>query len=250
MPTFTAHNIRLSDGRLTFPDNDLVEESGRFLAAMRTLRAFFPSETIPHTSVADLGCLEGGYAVGFARAGFAVVGIEAREQNIECCRYVEKDIALQNLRFVQDDARNVAKYGPFDAVFCCGLLYHLDKPREFLETLAECTRRVLVLDTHYAEEHVPAAYATSLSDVAVHENNVGRWYREFEDKVSEDVVEGSRWSSWGNVRSFWIERKHLIRSLSDVGFDVIYEQCDAYDMLTDRFREEHSRSMFVAAKSS
>jgi SAM-dependent methyltransferase len=250
MPAFTAHNIELRHGRLTFPANELVEESGRFQAAMRTLRVVFRPEEIASTSIADLGCLEGGFAAGFARHGFQATGIEARDRNVECCRYVEQDLALPGLRFVQDDARNVARHGPFDAVFCCGLLYHLDEPGAFLRTLGSCTRRVLILDTHYADEVVPGAHATRLSEMAVHEGNAGRWYREFAEAVSDEEMQDARWSSWGNMRSFWIERRHLLQTLVAVGFDTVYEQYDiADDIRTDRFREEQCRSMFVAVKS-
>lgn len=249
MPTFTAHNMRLSDGRFTFPANDLIESSGRFMSAMRTLAVFFRREDYPSTSLADLGCLEGGYSVGFARAGFKVTGIEARDRNLECCRYVERDSGLSNLRFVKDDARNVAEYGPFDVVFCCGLLYHLDQPREFLQILAGSTRRLLILDTHYAEVRVPPAYAAALSGLVAHEGNVGRWYHEFAEDATDDEIRDARWSSWGNRRSFWIERTHLLQDLVEVGFDVVYEQQDTDDdLLASRFRDELGRSTFIAVK--
>ena len=110
----------------------MIAESGVCQASLRTLRSLFRPEEIPTTSVVDLGCLEGGYAAAFARAGFCATGIEVRDLNMESCRFVESELQLDNLAFIQDDARNVEKHGPFDAVFCCGLLYHLDHPRAFL----------------------------------------------------------------------------------------------------------------------
>ena len=35
-------------------------------------------------------------------------------------------------------------------VFCCGLLYHLDKPKEFLDTLSAVTTKLLILQTHFS----------------------------------------------------------------------------------------------------
>ena len=70
--------------------------------------------------IADLGCLEGGFAVEFARMGFQVVGIEVRENNIAACNYVKAHTSLPNLRFVHDSAWNIAQHGSFDAIFCCG----------------------------------------------------------------------------------------------------------------------------------
>jgi hypothetical protein len=49
------------------------------------------------TRIADLGCLEGGYSVEFARLGYQTLGLDVREANIEVCRYVKSRVALPNL---------------------------------------------------------------------------------------------------------------------------------------------------------
>jgi SAM-dependent methyltransferase len=249
LPAFTAHNIKLLDGRETLPGRGLIEESGVSQATLRTLKSLFRPADVPSTSIVDLGCLEGGYTVGFARAGFRATGIEVRDRNMECCRFVEQEVKLDNLNFIQDDARNLDKYGSFDAVFCCGLLYHLDQPTAYLKTLAECTRRVLILQTHFAEDTLPKPHQERLSAMSIHEGNLGRWYREFDEGVSVEEVAESAWSAWGNNDSFWIEKKHLLRSLANAGFDCIYEQYDLVsDIVTDTFWEEQGRGMFIAVK--
>jgi hypothetical protein len=248
MPAFTAHNIELPDGRQTNPEFGLIEHSGVCQATLRSLRSLFGPDEIASASVADLGCLEGGYTLAFARAGFHATGIEVRDQNIECCRYIQSQVGLPNLAFIQDDVRNIAAYGPFDAVFCCGLLYHLDRPGEYIQALGRQTRRVLILQTHYASERVPEAHAPSLSELVWHEGNLGRWYKEFEEGVSEKDVEDNLWASWGNRTSFWIEKRYLVRSLLSAGFDCVYEQFDYFDPITETYWEDQTRSMFVAVK--
>jgi hypothetical protein len=43
--------------------------------------------------IADLGCLEGGYAVEFTRMGFSeVVGIEVRKSNFANCMFVKERV--------------------------------------------------------------------------------------------------------------------------------------------------------------
>lgn len=249
LPAFSAHNIKLPDGRETLPGQGLIEQSGVSQAALRTLKSLFRPEEIPGTSVVDLGCLEGGYTLAFARAGFRATGLEVRDQNIECCRFVEQEVKLDNLTFVQDDARNVGEYGPFDATFCCGLLYHLDSPTAYLKTLAACTRRALILQTHFAQDTLPKPHEGRLSEMSWHEGNPGRWYREFDESASREEVAGALWASWGNNASFWIEKKHLLRSLVDAGFDCVYEQYDFLsDIVSDTYWEEQGRSMFIAVK--
>lgn len=248
-PTFTAHNIELPDGTQTKPGFEVTANSGVCQAALRTLRVHFSEDEIPETSLVDLGCLEGGYSAAFAQAGFKVTGVEVRDLNMAKCRYVEQRLQLDHLRFLQADVRQIADIGPFDAVFCCGLLYHLDHPRAFLETLAQCTRRMLILQTHFTEDRVPAAHAANLSEMTMHEGNLGRWYREYPDDATPQQIADAAWASWGNPRSFWIEKKHLLNNLLQVGFSSVYEQFDYLaDVVTDTFPEDQGRGMFVAVK--
>src|SRR4029077_19074480 len=149
---FTAHNIRLDNGSLTKPDvGHSMDANGWFVSARRLLDTVFPGDKSRYR-LADLGCLEGGFAVEFARMGFQVLGVEVREANIAACNYVKANTDLPNLEFIKDDARSVAKYGVFDVVFCCGLLYHLDKPKEFLNTLSAVTTKLLILQTHFSTD--------------------------------------------------------------------------------------------------
>lgn len=60
MPPFTAHNIRLDDGRCTMPDAPLLlEQWPGFHSVSRVLDVVFPAGK-EHLRIADLGCLEGG----------------------------------------------------------------------------------------------------------------------------------------------------------------------------------------------
>jgi 2-polyprenyl-3-methyl-5-hydroxy-6-metoxy-1,4-benzoquinol methylase len=88
-PEFTSHNIRLDDGTFTKPDYPVSMEftPGLYLPAECWRPCFL--ETRTGIRLADLGCLEGGYAVEFARMGFQVLGMDVRESNITTCNYRE-----------------------------------------------------------------------------------------------------------------------------------------------------------------
>lgn len=252
MTTFTAHNIDLGGGAQTLAGHALLADAPITKSVLRTLALLCPVGS-GGKSIADLGALEGGYAVEFARAGYDTLGIEARAANFEKCKAVADALALPNLRFVCDDVRNLAAYGPFDAVFCSGLLYHLDEPTAFLQLLAESTRRVLVLQTHYAMRRRPPLWREyppyRFSRLVEHEGNKGRWYREFLGPTTEEKMEHALWASYGNRRSFWIEKGHLIETLRRVGFPTVYEQLDFVpDAVADRYVRRHHRSLFVAVR--
>ncbi|BCZ24969.1 class I SAM-dependent methyltransferase [Mycobacterium senriense] len=244
---FTAHNIKLDDGTFTRPEStQSMTDHPWFISSRGVLETVFPGDK-SKIRVADLGCLEGGYAVEFARLGFKVLGVEVRESNIAACNYVKSRTNLPNLEFVQDDAFNIAKHGVFDAVFCCGLLYHLDRPKEFLEAVSVATNKLLILQTHFSlisrnavrfklstrarwfTDRIlrrPESTQFVLSAPTKNEGLAGRWYTEFQNNQSFKDRESAKWASWDNRRSFWIQREHLLQTIHDVGFDLVMEQYD------------------------
>jgi hypothetical protein len=273
---FTAHNIRLDDGTLTKPDEAYSMESHPwFMSARRIVDTVFPGDK-QRLRLADLGCLEGGYAVEFARMGLQVLGIEVRESNLAACNHVKARTDLPNLRFVRDDVLNIAEHGVFDVVFCSGLLYHLDRPKSFLETLAAVTTKLVILQTHFSTHapfagsrfskwarkalskltgHKPGQLVTyDLSALTENEGLAGRWFTEFSSDKSFSERERSKWASWDNRRSFWIQREFLLQAIQDVGFDLVMESFDglrpsiAESMLRGFYLNE-GRGTFVGVKT-
>ncbi len=67
---FTHHNIRLDDGTFTKPESKLsMADYPYCISARNILEAVFPGDKT-QLRLVDIGCLEGGYAVEFARMGF------------------------------------------------------------------------------------------------------------------------------------------------------------------------------------
>ena len=177
-------------------------------------------------AVADLGCLHGAYSVAFARAGYQVTGIDARADNIAECEKRAAAEPLPALRFIEDDVRNLAQHGPFDAVFCCGLLYHLDEPVKFLALLGQVTTKLLIVQTHYAR-----------TGDAVNEGYDGIW--------ADEGGADNPWAAWRNPRSFWLTKPALLAAMQDAGFDLVLE---CHDHLAD-INGSASRGMFAAVRS-
>lgn len=250
--TFSGHNIRLDDGTQTKPDlGYTIDEHPWCRASKRLLTTMFPGDR-SQLRLADLGCLEGGYAVEFARLGFDVLGVEVRESNHAACQYVRSRVAAPRLNFVQDDAWNIERHGVFDVMFCCGLFYHLDRPREFLHTLSRATRKLLILQTHFSTDADNPHF--NLSPLTEHEGLQGRWYSEFSSDAEFSDRENARWSSWDNTRSYWIKRDHLLQAIQDAGFDLVLEQFDSLgpdivESMNTGFYRTQERGTFIAIKS-
>lgn len=288
-PEFCNHNILLDDGTRTIPGVEFLISNWEFCkGVIRTLDHVFKGRDRSAIRVADLGCLEGGYSVAFARHGYQVLGIEAREKNYKKCLYVKSRVDLPNLEFVKDDVRNIEKYGTFDAVFCSGVLYHLDKPYSFLKTLGQVTRDVLLVQSHYAtgalkflfppcqqppsllEWNIRLKWMKFISDLkrkfpyllnggkpyqclsrlSVHEGKLGRWAFEYSPQTSREKVEDLSLSAYGNPVSFWLHKKDLLQSIKESGFGIIYEQYDNLGNISaNRYIENHNRSLFVGIKN-
>jgi hypothetical protein len=266
--TYTAHNVRFPDGTYTMAkDLPLLSDRPQIKSILNILKDV--AHLIPEQStLVDLGCLEGGYAVEFARAGYRTTGIEVRANNFACCEQVRAKAGLNHLKFVMDDVRNTPKYGPFDVTFCAGLLYHLDQPIEFIKMLAKQTNKVLVLHTHFSNFYEPMYDGFQsktleklkrrlklksqkrnfhLSKIETHEGVQGRWYGEFAPEASENQQEGLRWASWKNHRSFWVTKEDLMVSLKSAGFDYVFESFDHLN-LAEHSLEANSWGQFIAIK--
>jgi SAM-dependent methyltransferase len=231
---FTSHNVRLDDGALTYPvAGRTMDETGNYAAVRRMLPILFP-EGWRGRSLVDLGCLEGGFATEFARLGLQATGLDVRDSNIANAEHIRARVDLPNLRFVCDDAWNVAAHGPFDIVFCVGLHYHISEPHRFMVEMARACRRAMFLDTWTApeEDDHPSVGIYNLSPLVEHEGLPGRWFGEHEldAGADKDRLNALKWASWGNQTSFWPTKGALIRSMRQAGFDMV---CEDYNQLPD-----------------
>lgn len=252
-PSFTAHNIRLDDGTQTKPEIGFtMADHPNLVSARRLLSLLYPGRK-SNIRIADIGCLEGGYAVEFARLGFDVLGLEVRDSNFAACRLVKERVNLPNLIFVQDIAWNLAKYGRFHVVFCCGLFYHFDRPVEFLRLLAGVTEKMLILQTHFATDEPNPKYCLSEKIDEDAEGYRGRWLMEFADDAAFAVRDEARWASWANRKSLWLKRADLLQAIVDVGFDTCLEQFDGLGHIATSLEsglyKTDSRGTFVGIKT-
>jgi SAM-dependent methyltransferase len=162
--------------------------------------------------VLDLGCLEGQFAIEFARTGAEVIGVEAREANIQKARFARQVLQLDNLKLIQDDVRNLSrqKYGMFDVILCSGILYHLGVPDVFgfVERMHETSKRLLIVDTHTSLRQTNRAVTHKGNDY------YGYDWREYPDDDIEVAKRERLWASWENPVSFIFTRPSLVNLFS------------------------------------
>jgi SAM-dependent methyltransferase len=246
---FTAHRVEVAPGVWTAPpgsDDPLIaastavvlDQAGGGLDGMRIL---------------DIGCLEGGYTVTFARLGAReAVGLEIRETNLARCRYLQRALDLANVRFVRGDARAlpVDELGTFDLVFASGILYHLDDPFGFLAACTELTLQTLVLDTHVASPHAWAHGC--LPELTSRDwrgtSYLGRIAVEHERELSPGELEQRPWASYGNLTSFWLTEDSLVRLVRNLGFPLVLKVFLEQPYRCDEGCPWECRTIYVAKK--
>ena len=255
---WTSHNIALTDQITTMPGQpDFIETDLRLKAVLRVLTLLYRGQ-LANLRVADLGCLEGGFALALAQRGMSVVGVEARVRNLEKAQLLQEHFELPHLEFVLGDVKNFTRddFGDFDVVLALGILYHLDQPSAWLRQIAQATRSVLFIDSHYA----PADEASlalideriaQLSSLERIEDGTdayeGRWFFEYGEEVER---EDQLWASYSNRKSFRLTKESLLRAVANAGFDLVLEQHDYSAALYKHFTTKFPRVMLVAVKGT
>lgn len=245
---WTNHNIRLQENLYTIDQNRLI---GSEVKVQRILQivADWTSKSWENLRVLDLACLEGLYGLEMALQGAEVVGVDARQANVEKARFAKEVLGVNNISFYQDDVRNlsVEKYGYFDVILCLGILYHLNVPDVFylLENIAQTGRGLAVVDTHVSP-------TSEISYQYQQQTYWGRSYTEHSPESSLQEREKVLWSSLDNVESFWLTRASLFHFLHRVGFTSVYE-CHQplvrkYEVM--REQKQADRATFVAIKGT
>jgi hypothetical protein len=152
-------------------------------------------------TVLELGSLEGGHSFSIARRVDRVTAIEGRAANLQKAQLVQRLLGMENVTFRQADLESASLdvAGSFDALFCVGLLYHLQRPWLLLDRFSAWSDRVF-LQTHFAD----AAQETR-------DGVPGRSYAEYGRR---DPLSGL------SQTSFWLTLPALVGRLEQNGYRV------------------------------
>ncbi len=215
---WTGHNIHIQDGVYTIAPR-VIRDEFRLKRIVQCVLDLLGG-SVKGKRVLDLACLEGLFAIEFARRNAVCLGIEGREANIERARFVKRVLSLDNLELVQDDVRNLSaeRHGYFDVVLCLGILYHLDVPDvfAFIERLGEVCQNVCIVDTRITLR--PKEYVT-YKNVSYH----GVRGDEHDVRDSQSTKLARLWASLDNVDNFYLSRATLCNALTRAGFTSVFE---------------------------
>ena len=163
--------------------------------------------------VLELGCLEGGHSLALSRLGPSeLVAVDGRAANHSRACVIKNLFALDRVRFVFDDVRQVTpeRYGSFDVVVAMGVLYHLPDPHVLVANLARLAD-VVYMSTHYANDKHPRHSPDGELDTP--------WGR-FRGKPYHEYGLSDPLSGLEN-QSFWLRQDDLLEMCRRAGFTQV-----------------------------
>ena len=176
--------------------------------ALNDPRLDFFCEAFPKARrILELGSLEGGHTIGLAQRPSVehILGIEGRAANLARAQVAREILQVGKIDFVQANLETVdlTQFGRFDAIYCCGLLYHLPEPWRLTAQFRSIADGVF-LWTHCATEEAAKILTNGYR---------GRWHKE---GGPEEVLSGL------SPDSFWPTLGSLCNMLTHAGFARIH----------------------------
>jgi hypothetical protein len=222
---WTAHDIELGHGVSTRDEG--LAQKWRVDFFNDQIRKHSPNLDYADARILDLACLEGLFAIEFARMGASTVGLEIREAHLAKARFVQKVHGLARCQFVKGDVRDIPKeLGRFDVIICAGILYHLDFPDcvHFLKDIAARATDLVIVDSCFAYEDVSLHTVHKVSEMRTFEADGrkyrGRIYVEHAEGTSEADKAGNLWASFDNNVSTWLDERDAVSIMDEAGFAI------------------------------
>jgi cyclopropane fatty-acyl-phospholipid synthase-like methyltransferase len=190
--------------------------------------------TEPPARILDMPCGAGRHALGLARLGYDVTGVDLSEDAVAQASATANDATLP-ARFVRGDMRRFEADEPFDALVCFGnsiSYFDQDGMQAFLGTLAACVRKSgrLLLDTYCCAESI-----FPLQDERILEFEGGTYSSRFRYDAFASALSTAAGLRLGDEVHSLLYTHHvvtsgaLVRSLGEAGFEAITLYADTDD---------------------
>jgi Protein of unknown function (DUF1698) len=179
-------------------------------------------------SILELGPLEGGHSYMLERAGFgSVLAIEANTHAYLKCLITKEITGLSHTHFLCGDFVKYLRNSPprFDAVFACGVLYHMENPAELVSLLSLVTDQLFIWTHHYAPGNPQQAAGFAAPQAAEHKGFSHALFRQdYGGALDFPGFCGGRHRGWS-----WMKREDILACLKYFGFVDIRTSFDELD---------------------
>jgi hypothetical protein len=171
--------------------------------------------------ILEIGPLEGYHSVVLEKMGVREnLAIEGRADNLRKCQRIKEKFQLVHTQFLQYDLERLYRgedipsfNGPFDLVFCLGVLYHLPDPGRGLEWMRSQSN-TLFLGTNYVARNRGLLSVAARERNSIYYTYLGKSYRGQEFAEGGIACPGAGMSP----TSVQLYEDDLIRLIQDVGY--------------------------------
>jgi hypothetical protein len=202
---------------------DLERENIQWISSLKeTTTGIWPlQELVAGMRCLTMGPLEGALEFHLSRFGAAeIIAIEGSRANYQKCQVLKAAFPNLPLTLVNGDVLEVEFPHGIDAIFCPGVLYHVDAPHTLLEKIRAAEPRLTFINTQLG---VPPSHPASVYRQLSEESSIvykGETYKgRLFGEGRSDYLSGLD----KNRPSLWLYPDDLLRLLRAVGFQVLDE---------------------------
>jgi hypothetical protein len=232
-PEENAINIFKNEWNSRFPEpfQNLTGGNSDLFDDTRIQWAINKFNGVKDKSILELGPLEGGHSYQISKAGAkSTLGIESNTNSFLKCLITKEIFNLQNCSFIHADCVDFLKNNSnqYDAIFACGILYHMINPLELIHLLSLKTNNLYLWTHFYDEKLTPLCKnAKNFNEkvLSSYNNYQATFYKhEYLEELNYDGFCGGIYN-----HSYYLNRLDIINSLKYFGFtqiDIHFESND------------------------
>jgi hypothetical protein len=173
--------------------------------------------------ILELGPLEAGHTYMMHEGGArSIISVEANSRSFLKCLCVKEILNLNRTRFLYGDAVEYMATckEKFDLCVASGILYHMNRPIEFLRDIGRASNTIFLWTHYYDEQPLKQLGKPFTQFEAPKEIEAeGRKYI----AAKRNYGEALGWAGFcggGDTSAIWLTRESLLQTVSDYGFII------------------------------
>ena len=175
-------------------------------------------------NVVELGPADGFHTYQLEAMGANVLAIEGNYDAFLRCLVLKNAMSMRSRFWLGNFLHLFDNKASYDLVFACGVLYHLQDPLGFLQSVINSSKRLFVW-THYyddtAIQHVNHEREGFQEKITSERSLLGQSYTYHHKFYNTEHVSSDGYIGGLNESASWLSKADLMRAIDALGFKVL-----------------------------